>query len=261
MKKTKQILALSLTFISVFILSAFLLNKLPTNIPSSNNDYSISSFEFDDILEVSTSDLSNELETIDLESDIVDYSSSGKTKKYSNNYGMFELQLNSKGKITTYSSDNIGDNEYLIKGTAEFTKYEIEYSGYFLVNSKNRVMFYKGQMNLPNDDSYDGTFYIDEKNNSYKKGTYTWANGESYKGVFDVCTVKDKSGKKIKKSYLGNSEGDKKAYYHFDSYDFKYLYIAFKDGKPYGTGTYYFGSSKYKVKYDSNGKCTSSKKI
>lgn len=261
MKKTKQILALSITFISVFVLSAFLINKLPSNIPSSDTDYSISSFEFDNLLEIPVSDLGNDLESVDLESDIVDYSSNDKTKKYSNNYGMFSFQLNSKGKIAQFSSENIDEDEYLIKGTAEFTKYELEYSGYFLVNSDNKVMFYKGKMDLPNDDSYDGTFYTDEKNNSYKKGTYTWTNGDSYKGVFDVYTAKDKSGKKISKSCIGNSDGDKKGYYYFDSYEFEYLNIAFKNGKPYGTGTYYYLSSKYKVKYDSNGKCISSKKV
>ena len=121
MKKTKQILALSITFISVFVLSAFLINKLPSNIPSSDTDYSISSFEFDNLLEIPVSDIGNDLETVDLESDIVDYSSNDKTKKYSNNYGMFSLQLNSKGNIAQFSSENIDEDEYLIKGTAEFT--------------------------------------------------------------------------------------------------------------------------------------------
>lgn len=261
MKKTKQILALSLTFISVFILSVILLDRLTAAYPSTNENYSISSFEFDNLLEIHASDLENDFETIDLEADIIDYSSNDKTKKYSNKYGLFSIQLNSKGKVAQYSNDNLDEDEYLIKGTAEFTKYEIEYSGYFLVNKDNRVMFYKGSMDLPNDDSYDGTFYTGEKNNSYKKGTYTWANGDSYKGVFDVCSAKDKSGKKINKSCLGSSDGSKKGYYYFDSYEWKYLNIAFKNGKPYGTGTYYFFSSKYKVKYDSNGKCISSKKI
>ena len=255
MKITKQILALSFTFISLFIFTIFILNILP----SANNDYDICSFNFDNLLEIPASDIISEFEFVDLDSEIIDYSSNGKTKKYSNNYGMFAIKTNSNGKIATYTSDNIKEDEYLIKGTAEFTKYDIEYSGYFLVNTENRVMFYKGSMELPNDDKYEGTFYTEGKNNSYKKGTYTWSTSESYNGVFDVYLTKDKYGKSIYKSCLGNSKGNKKAYYYFDDWEYEYLYIAFKNGKPYGTGSYYYGYNKYTVKYDSNGKCISSK--
>ena len=225
------------------------------SIPTSADNYDVVDFELDDFLSASEIDISDTYETVDLESDITDYSASGKTIEYINNYGDFKFNANDKGKVAKYTSDSLKEG-YLIKGSVTFEKYDIKFSGSFYVNTSNRVMLYKGDMTLPNSDKYSGTFDIENKGNSYKKGTYTWKNGESYKGKFSTYSTKNSSGTKVLKSCLDS--GSDKSYYYFKS-EKEYLYISFAKGVPTGTGTYYKSGKKYTVKYDANGKCISTK--
>ena len=176
MKKYLSILGIVASFCLIFGLSLLFVQS----ITSSAENYDIISLELDDFISIDDIDVSDEYETVDLDSDIIDYSASGKTIEYINNYGDFKFNANDKGKVAKYTSDSLKEG-YLIKGSAIFEKYDITFSGSFYVNTSNRVMLYKGDMVLPNNDKYSGTFDISNKGNSYKKGTYTWKNFKNYK--------------------------------------------------------------------------------
>ena len=197
-------------------------------------------------------DFSDSFEDYDMDSEITDFAAGSKKVEYSNKYGTFSFNATKKGKVKKYTSSSLSTG-FLIKGTASFKKCDISFSGSFYVADSGRVMFYKGDMTLPEGDSYSGTFYINGKNNSYKKGTYTWKNGHSFKGMFSVYTT-DSGNKK-------SCYGDGEAYgaYYFGSKN-HYLYAIFVKGKPNGTASYCKYGTKYKAVYDSNGKCTSIKK-
>ena len=250
--KLRNAVALFALFSLIFGLS-FLFIK---STAGAGADYEIFDVGLNDFLLADELEIADNFEVVDLDSDITEYAADGKKIEYSNKYGDFTFNATKKGKVKKYT-DNSLKNGYLIKGSGTFKKCDITFSGSFYVNESGRVMFYKGKMELPKGDSYDGTFFINEKGNSYKKGTYTWKNGDSYKGAFDTVTVSDSSGTKTLKSCLDS--GDSKGYYYFGSKK-EYLYIKFHEGKPTGKGTYCKNDVKYTVKYDSNGKCTSTKK-
>ena len=248
MRKGSKILNISVLlglFCIILICSYFFVN----NISAKSIEKEIAETELGDFLDVSELDLDNEFELMDMDPEITDYAASGKTVSYSNKYGSFTFNATKKGKVKKYSSSSF-KNGYLIKGTATFKKCDITFSGSFYVNASGRVMFYKGDMTLPEGDSYSGTFYTDEKCNSFKKGVYTWEDGDIYKGDFDV--YKTSSGKN--KSCMG--DGKNYGVYYFGGED-PYLYIVYKNGNPTGTGIYGEKGIKYVVEYNSNGECTS----
>lgn len=209
--------------------------------------------EVSDFLAAEELDLSDSYEDYDLDPEITDYAAGSNKVEYSNKYGKFSFNATKKGKVKKYSSKSLSTG-FLIKGTASFKKCDITFSGSFYVNGSGRVMFYKGDMKLPNGDSYSGTFHTSaEKKNSYKKGTYTWKNGHSFKGMFSVYTT---SSGNIKSCY---GDGSEYGAYFFGNKN-HYLYAVFVKGKPTGTASYCKNGTKYKAVYDSNGKCTSVKK-
>jgi hypothetical protein len=235
-------------FCVILVLSFLFINRISAK--TIENEIINSNIGF--FLDANELDLDSKFEILDMDSEITDYAASGKTVSYSNKYGDFKFNATKKGKIKKYSSSDLKEG-YIIKGTAKFKKCDVSFSGSFYVNESDMVMFYKGDLTLPDGDSYSGTFYIDEKCNSYKYGVYTWWTGDIYKGNFNV--YENSSGKD--KSCIG--DGTNYGIYYFGSED-HYLYIVFKKGIPTGTGIYGKNGVKYVVEYNSNGKCTSIKK-
>lgn len=173
------------------------------------------------------------------------------TVSCTNKYGDFTVATKN-GTIHKYKyGDNDTSDKFLVKGTAKFAKKDITFDGYFIVdnnktgNTHGQMIMYKGEFTFPNGDQYDGTL---SHGKYYKKGTYTWEDGRSYTGYFTTNnTIGFKSAPENKTSYYGK--------YYFDSSKKKYLYIRFVDGKPYESGYYYYNGQKYKVKFNSSGKC------
>lgn len=190
----------------------------------------------------------------EIENGVKTYGSSigDKTVTYSNKYGNFSFNATKSGKVKKYEKESLTEG-FLIKGTVTFKKVDITFEGSFYVDGSGRVMFYKGDMSLPEGETYSGTFYINEKCNSYKKGLYTWQDGHSYNGVFDVYQTKAGNNKSCLGN--GNSYGD----YYFGS-EKESLHIKFNKGKPIETGTYKKNGVEYTAKYDSNGNCISTQK-
>lgn len=170
-----------------------------------------------------------------------------------NKYGEFSV-LAKNGKVKKFKlGDNDTSEKYLIKGTAEFSKKDISFDGYFLVdntltgNRKGQVTMYKGKIDLPNGDKFNG--YL-SSGKYYSSGTYKWKNGQSYKGKF---TTTNKIGTKS----LGENVTSSYGTFYFDSTKKKYLFIRFVNGVPKRSGYYKTASAKYLVTFDDNGNCIS----
>lgn len=177
---------------------------------------------------------------------------SSNTLSVDNNYGTFTVKA-SNGKVKKYKyGDNDTSKKYLINGTAKFKKKDITFDGYFLVDEtlsgykKGQVMLYNGKLTLPNGDKYDG--YI-SSGKYYSSGTYTWKDGNSFKGKF---TTSNKMGT----SKLGENVKSEYGYFYFDKSKKTYLYIRFVNSVPRETGYFVDNGTKYTVKFDSNGVCT-----
>lgn len=171
----------------------------------------------------------------------------------SNKYGLFSV-ITENGKIKKYKlGDNDLSKKYLIKGTAGFSKKDISFDGYFLVdntqtgNRKGQITMYKGKIDLPNGDKFDG--YL-SSGKYYSSGTYTWKDGKSYNGKFTTSN-------KIGTETLGKNETSSYGTFYFDSTKKKYLFIRFVNGVPKQSGYYKTASAKYLVTFDDDGNCIS----
>lgn len=169
-----------------------------------------------------------------------------------NNYGMFFVEA-SNGKVKKYKYDDYDSSKkYLIKGTAEFSKLDVTFEGYFLVdetlsgNKKGQVIMYNGKFTFPNGDKYNGTV---SSGKYYSSGTYTWSNGQSYKGKFTTTN-------KLGATSLPENKTEEYGYFYFDSTKKNYLFIRFVNSVPRETGYYVMNGKKYTVVFDSKGKCT-----
>ena len=105
---------------------------------------------------------------------------------------------------------------------------------------------YKGKLTLPNGDKFDG--YL-SSGKYYSSGTYTWKNGQSYKGKFTTSN-------KIGTSTLGENETSEYGTFYYDSSKKTNLFIRFVNGVPRESGYYTTDSKKYLVTFDENGICT-----
>ena len=169
----------------------------------------------------------------------------------SNRYGDFNFVGNSSGSVQKYKYGNANiSDKYLIKGIAKFSKVDISFDGYFLVDNtlkgrkKGQITLYKGNASFPNGDKYSGVF---DSGRYYSSGTYTWKNGMSYKGIFTKTNKLGSNALRSGKQYYG--------YFYLDSKKKNYLYIRFVNSVPRDTGYYYENGSKYVVKYDKYGNC------
>lgn len=255
-KKVISVIGFSLVFVLFFTAMLFFFSGSNVNAADVINT-DVESYDFELGLNVSDDNLDND------DAVSIDTTATNNTSEqigfvdYENDYGNFSFIASKKGKLQKYdfTDPNAG---FLIKGTAEFSKYEIKFDGFFFVYKKSgKVILYKGDMTLPNGDTYTGSFYLGSHQNSYKNGTYTWKTGESYKGKFSSIKVLNSQNKYVWKSCLGSdtTADATKAYYYFGSGKTEYVYIAFVAGKPYSSGTYRVKGNKYTVMYDSDGKC------
>lgn len=169
-----------------------------------------------------------------------------------NNYGMFFVESKG-GKVKKYKYGDCDPSEkYLIKGTADFSKLDVPFDGYFLVDEtltgrkKGQVVMYKGEFTFPNGDEFDGTV---SSGKYYSSGTYTWSSGQSYKGKFTESN-------KLGTTSLPENKTEEYGYFYFDSSKKNYLFIRFVNSVPRETGYYVTNGKKYTVVFDSNGKCT-----
>lgn len=170
-----------------------------------------------------------------------------------NKYGAFSLITN-KGKIKVYKlGDNDTSKKYLVKGTAKFSKKDITFDGYFLVdntltgNQKGQMTMYKGILTLPTGDKFDG--YL-TSGKYYYSGTYTWKNGQSYTGKFTA-------NNKIGTSVLGENITSEYGTFYYDSTKKTYLFVRFVNGVPQKSGYYKTPTTKYLVSFDDKGNCIS----
>ena len=181
-----------------------------------------------------------------------DLESISKDYKYENKYGTFTFKTsNEKIKKYKYNDSDVSE-KYLIKGTAKFSKKDITFDGYFLVdntlsgNKKGQVSMYNGKLTFPNGDKFDG--YL-TSGKYYYSGTYTWKNGQSYKGKFTKSN-------KIGTTTLPENKMSEYGKFYFDSSKKTYLQIRFVDGVPQEAGYYVKSGNKYLVVFK-NGICTS----
>lgn len=174
-----------------------------------------------------------------------------------NNYGCFSLLEGDNGKIKTYSYGSYDKSKkYLVKGQAEFDKYDINFEGYFLVDNtlsgkkKGQITMYKGTISLPNGDKFEGEL---SEGKYYSNGTYSWKNGQSYKGCYTKTN-------KLGSSSLGDNIASAYGTFYFDKNKKESLYIRFVNSVPREAGYYYKNGVKYTVKFDSKGTCIYTKK-
>ena len=171
-------------------------------------------------------------------------------------YGFFSLERNSKGIKKFKYGNNDTSEKYLVKGTAEFDKVAVKFDGYFLVDEtltgrkKGQLVMYKGTLSLPNGDSFEGEL---ANGKYYSNGTYTWKDGRSYKGGFTTTN-------KLGELSLGENTASAYGTFYFNKTKTEYLYIRFVKSVPREAGYYYKNGVKYTVKFDSSGKCISTKK-
>lgn len=177
---------------------------------------------------------------------------SDKDYKYENKYGTFTFKTsNDKIKKYKYNDSDISE-KYLIKGTAKFSKKDITFDGYFLVNNtlsgnkKGQVSMYNGKLTFPNGDKFDG--YL-TSGKYYYSGTYTWKNGQSYTGKFTKSN-------NIGTTALPENKMSEYGKFYFDSSKKTYLQIRFVEGIPQEAGYYVKSGNKYLVVFK-KGVCTS----
>lgn len=258
-KKNVAVIALCAAVLSVSALSYGYSNTMPVKTDTFSEAY-------DDTAEISVlTSISDSTAGIDDYELYVDeftvLQSNGKSNDSAqmsavNKYGSFSVESNN-GKVKKYKYGNYSaSKKYLIKGTADFSKLDISFDGYFLVdetlsgNKKGQVIMYKGKIDLPNGDKFNGTL---SSGKYYSSGTYTWKDGKSYKGKY---TTKNKLGS----SSLPENKTEEYGYFYFDKAKKNYLFIRFVNSVPRETGYYVSNGTKYTVVFDKNGTCISTKK-
>ena len=174
-----------------------------------------------------------------------------------NSFGSFSVLEGKNGQIKKYSYGSFDKSKkYLVKGSAEFSKSDVEFEGYFLVDNtlsgkkKGQMTMYKGTIKLPNGDMFDGEL---SEGKYYSTGTYTWKNGQSYKGCYTKTN-------KLGQNSLGENIASAYGTFYFDKNKKESLYIRFVNSVPREAGYYYKNGNKYTVQFDSEGKCISTKK-
>ena len=262
MKKSNKILIAALGSTAVLCiggLSWFYSSSLANDITyTSDNDSNIQTIDTGEIVSAETVTVENYEFNISEVEDVLYYASgdNGISKIALNNkYGNFVIELKDS-KIRKYKfNDEDSSEKYLIKGTADFSKVDIDFDGYFLVDNtlsgykKGQITLYKGKLNLPNGDKFNGTLSLGKY---YANGTYTWKNGQSYKGSF---TNTNKLGSTV----LGENKTSEYGYFYFDKSKENYLFIRFVNNVPRESGYYVYNGFKYVVKFDKNGNCTYTK--
>lgn len=220
------------------------------------DDYEITIYEFevDDYNVKSNMTIENigKLSNLGIAANEAKTKTSEKAIEKTNSYGSFSLDVEN-GKIKKYKyEDNDSSEKYLVKGSAKFSKKDITFNGYFIVdntlsgNKKGQLTMYNGKLNLPNGDKFDG--YL-TSGKYYYSGTYTWKNGQSYTGKFTKSN-------KIGTATLPENKMSEYGKFYFDSSKKTYLQIRFVEGVPQEAGYYIKSGNKYLVVFK-NGVCTS----